>query len=306
MRYFKERMKLKNHAYVLALVLLLTGVESVQAQKRPIRRSAQLAANQVQPEDAIKGFREDFIKASEESKASLQKLLTLYEKDVTSLIEQSEKLKELFTDGVISRKEYEKSTVNITEAQAKVDDVRKQIATTDISIAEARRPSQLSELANTQIAGFSHTSWTTGNIRIDALIRDNGARYRVDPYLIYCVIRQESRFGATALSVKGAQGLMQLMPGTAARYGVMNANDPAQNISGGTRYLRDLMQLFHGRIDLVLAGYNAGEGAVIRYGQTVPPYKETQDYVHLISQRYLLKPSPAPKPESPTGASTPR
>ncbi len=79
------------------------------------------------------------------------------------------------------------------------------------------------------------------------------------------------------------------MPGTAARYGVMNVNDPAQNIMGGTRYLKDLLRLFSGRIDLVLAAYNAGEGAVMKYGQTVPPYKETQDYVRLISLRYLRR-----------------
>jgi soluble lytic murein transglycosylase-like protein len=89
--------------------------------------------------------------------------------------------------------------------------------------------------------------------------------------------------------VKGAQGLMQLMPGTAARYGVTNLNDPAQNIMGGTRYLKDLLRLFPGRIDLALAAYNAGEGAVIKYGQTIPPYKETQDYVRLISFRYLRR-----------------
>jgi soluble lytic murein transglycosylase-like protein len=70
---------------------------------------------------------------------------------------------------------------------------------------------------------------------------------------------------------------------------------------GGTRYLKDLLQLFHGRIDLVLAGYNAGEGAVIRYGQTIPPYKETQDYVRLISKRYLRKPNSAPATGKPTG-----
>ena len=98
---------------------------------------------------------------------------------------------------------------------------------------------------------------------------------------------------------------MQLMPGTAARYGVVNANDPAQNIMGGTRYLKDLLQLFHGRIDLVLAGYNAGEGAVIRFGQTIPPYKETRDYVRLISQRYLRKPNPTPTTGKPTAVSTP-
>lgn len=115
---------------------------------------------------------------------------------------------------------------------------------------------------------------------------------------LYCVIQQESRFSSNALSVKGAQGLMQLMPGAAARYGVMNPNDPVENIRGGTRYLKDLLQLFHGRIDLVLARYNAGEGAVIRYGQTIPPYKETQDYVR-ISKRYLPKPNVAPATETP-------
>jgi soluble lytic murein transglycosylase-like protein len=94
---------------------------------------------------------------------------------------------------------------------------------------------------------------------------------------------------------------MQLMPATAARYGVMNVNDPAQNIMGGTRYLKDLLQLFHGRIDLVLAGYNAGEGAVIKYGQNIPPYKETQDYVRLISKRYLQKPKSSPANGKTTG-----
>ena len=82
---------------------------------------------------------------------------------------------------------------------------------------------------------------------------------------------------------------MQLMPGTADHYGVVDVNDPAQNIMGGTRYLKDLLRLFPGRIDLVLAAYNAGEGTVIKYGQTVPPYKETQDYVRLISLRYLRR-----------------
>jgi soluble lytic murein transglycosylase-like protein len=75
---------------------------------------------------------------------------------------------------------------------------------------------------------------------------------------------------------------------------VMNASDPAQNISGGTRYLKDLLQLFHGRIDLALAGYNAGEGSVIRHGQNIPPYKETENYVRLISKRYFRKPNSAP------------
>ena len=128
--------------------------------------------------------------------------------------------------------------------------------------------------------------WTTGNPRLDSLIKHNGGKYGVDPYLIFCVMEQESRFNTRALSPKGAQGLMQLMPGTAARFGVKRSSDPAQNIAGGTRYLKQLIAQFDGRIDLVLASYNAGEGAVLKYGRRVPPYRETRDYVKRISYRY--------------------
>ncbi len=128
--------------------------------------------------------------------------------------------------------------------------------------------------------------WTTGNKHLDALIRQNGMKYGVDPYLIFCVMEQESHFNAHALSPKGARGLMQLMPGTAARFGVTRPSDPAQNIAGGTRYLKQLIGQFDGRVDLVLASYNAGEGAVLKFGRKVPPYRETRDYVRKISYRY--------------------
>ena len=128
--------------------------------------------------------------------------------------------------------------------------------------------------------------WTTGNAKIDSLIKQNGAKHGVDPYLIFCVMEQESHFSARALSPKGARGLMQLMPGTGARFGVRNAFNPAENIAGGTRYLKQLMNQFHNRVDLVLASYNAGEGAVVRFGHRVPPYRETRDYVRKISYRY--------------------
>lgn len=138
--------------------------------------------------------------------------------------------------------------------------------------------------------------WTTGNSRIDSLIKQNGAKYGVDPYLIFCVMEQESHFNSRALSPKGASGLMQLMPGTAARFGVRKASDPAQNIAGGTRYLKELMGRFNGRIDLVLAGYNAGEGAVMKFGHRVPPYRETRNYVKRISYRYRqARPAAPPK-----------
>ena len=128
--------------------------------------------------------------------------------------------------------------------------------------------------------------WTTGRPRLDALIRQNSARHGVDPYLIFLVMEQESHFNSGAVSPVGARGLMQLMPGTAARFGVRNSFDPAQNIAGGTRYLKQLLGRFNNRVDLVLASYNAGEGNVIRYGHRVPPFRETRNYVRKISKLY--------------------
>jgi len=133
---------------------------------------------------------------------------------------------------------------------------------------------------------WSERGWSTGNSKIDALIKDNGARFGVDPYLIFCVMEQESQFKSRVVSPKGARGLMQLMPGTAAHFGVRRPFDPADNIMGGTRYLKQLLQNFGGRVDLVLAGYNAGEGAVLKFGGNVPPYRETRNYVQRISKRY--------------------
>jgi len=142
------------------------------------------------------------------------------------------------------------------------------------------------ESASAQVSGGRRRDWTTGNAKIDQLIRANGTRFGVDPYLVFCVIEHESQFRTNALSPKGAQGLMQLMPATASRFGVHRAYDPAENIYGGTRYLKELLGMFNGRIDLALASYNAGEGAVLKYGGNVPPYRETRDYVRRITKRY--------------------
>jgi soluble lytic murein transglycosylase-like protein len=128
--------------------------------------------------------------------------------------------------------------------------------------------------------------WTSGNPTIDQLIRTNGSRFGIDPYLVFLVIEQESHFHVRAVSPKGARGLMQLMPGTARRFGVSRPFDAAENIKAGTQYLRELMDMFGGQVNLVLASYNAGEGAVIKYGRNVPPYRETRDYVKTIGKRY--------------------
>ena len=135
-------------------------------------------------------------------------------------------------------------------------------------------------------AGRSLGNFTTGDAKIDSYIIDSCARYGIDPLLIYSQMHQESSFKLKATSYKGARGLMQLMPGTAARFGVTNIYDPQQNIEGGVKYMRWLLDTFGGDVVLALAGYNAGEGAVMKYGNQVPPYRETQEYVRRITARY--------------------
>jgi hypothetical protein len=138
--------------------------------------------------------------------------------------------------------------------------------------------------------------WTTGNPKYDELIAISAARNDVDPNLIVAVMRQESGFNSRALSYKGASGLMQLMPATARRFGVTNIFDAAQNIEGGAKYLRFLLDSFNGDVKLVLAGYNAGENAVVNSGYRVPRYRETQNYVRSISARYDASKNRVAKP----------
>lgn len=117
------------------------------------------------------------------------------------------------------------------------------------------------------------------------MVHDIAAGYNIEPELILALIQQESGFNTKALSHKGAMGLMQLMPATARRFGVKNAWDTQQNITGGIRYLAWLLKQYKGNVALALAGYNAGENAVARYNG-IPPYKETQNYVKRILKLY--------------------
>jgi soluble lytic murein transglycosylase-like protein len=249
--------------------------------------SVVISAQSAKPAKA-KPANQTLIQATQDYKESLNTLLSSYEAGASALEAKAGQLKELYDGGLISRKEFEASQAAITEAQAKVAETRKQIAEADLALTDAQKvPAPVA--AEMAVRQGAEPFWTTGNKQYDALIRQNGARFGVDPYLIYCVMQQESRFTSGAVSPKGAQGLMQLMPDTAVRFGVTNSMDPAQNIMGATRYLKTLLQMFNGRVDLALASYNAGEGAVLKYGKQVPPFKETQAYVRAIGTRYGQK-----------------
>lgn len=119
----------------------------------------------------------------------------------------------------------------------------------------------------------------------DGLIRSIGQKYRVEHTLIHSIIRAESNYDRFAVSSKGALGLMQLMPATAIQYGVKNVFDPRENIEGGVKYIKDLIKLYNGKTDLVLAAYNAGQEAVKKYNG-IPPYRETRNYISRIMKRF--------------------
>lgn len=143
----------------------------------------------------------------------------------------------------------------------------------------------------------------------DDLVNTVAKENDLPPQLVHSVIRVESNYNPFAISSKGALGMMQLIPSTARRFGVTNAFNPKQNVEGGAKYLKYLLTLYNGNYPLALAAYNAGEAAVARYGG-IPPYAETQNYVHLVhdhwqklnSRKAPEPPAPAPKPVKPQGA----
>jgi len=163
---------------------------------------------------------------------------------------------------------------------------------TEKTIAKTfNKKTETSNLASQKTSTITKTAsslgaYTTGDSTVDGYIVDSCLKYNIDPLLIYAQMAQESTFKLQATSHKGASGLMQLMPATAARLGVKDIYDPQQNIEGGVKYMRQLLDAFGGDVSLALAGYNAGEGSVMKYGNQIPPYRETQNYVARITTRY--------------------
>ena len=151
-----------------------------------------------------------------------------------------------------------------------------------IYLKEKRKPDLVSDTLASEIRHYDDKE----RARYAKPIQDAARATRLEPALIHAVISAESGYNPFARSRKGAAGLMQLMPETAKRYGVKNRLDPAQNISGGARYLRDLIRIFNNDLQLAIAAYNAGENAVLRAGNRIPPYQETMIYVPRVMSYY--------------------
>ena len=135
-------------------------------------------------------------------------------------------------------------------------------------------------------AGRSHPPVTMDRDGVEKLVREAADRHRVDPALIRAVIQTESNWNPIALSNKGAGGLMQLIPTTARRFGVNDVFNPQQNIDGGVHYLKTLLERYNGNLDMALAAYNAGEGAVDR-AHGIPAFRETRSYVQKVQNAYF-------------------
>ena len=140
--------------------------------------------------------------------------------------------------------------------------------------------------AETSLTGRSRPSMNVDRDGVEKLVREASDRHRMDPALVRAVIETESNWNPHAYSHKGAGGLMQLIPTTAHRYGAYDVFDPQQNIDAGVKYLRTLLERYNGNLDLALAAYNAGEGAVDR-AHGVPSFRETRDYVQKVQNAYF-------------------
>lgn len=294
----------------LALLLCSLSALTIHAQTSPQTQSPKVTGNIVTLVDGYTFEVDDVWKQGDEvwyRKGNITQRISSAVKSIKPIVEKSksepiEAAKTTTTTTVAAAEPAKKAPTAIwihlvDGARFRVDQVQeasdgawyaRNNAPISIFLAKERIAKIEFETPGSPAAGRRSLDWTSGNSAIDQLIRTNGDRFGIDPYLVFLVIEKESRFRTRAVSPKGAMGLMQLMPATARRLGVRRPFDPAENIRAGTQYMRELMNMFGGKVDLVLASYNAGEGAVLKYGRNVPPYRETRDYVKTIGKRYGL------------------
>jgi len=153
-------------------------------------------------------------------------------------------------------------------------------------VAANSSPKSINPPATTNVSATPHLPINLDRDGADRIVMEAADRHRVDQALLRAVIQTESGWNPTAVSRKGAAGLMQLLPVTAQRFGVSDVFNPRQNVDAGARYLKVLLDRYNGDLDLALAAYNAGEGAVARHGG-VPPFRETRDYVQKVQNQYF-------------------
>src|ERR1700754_1678275 len=169
---------------IATALAVLAFCVAASAQAKPAKSAAAPQTKQ----DNLQALRQNFIQSAEEYRASLQALATSYEDNMRKTEARQEALKGLLADGLITRVEFERSSKAVEEAQSKLDEVRKQIAEADVTIAAARKPVEvLASPADQTMLARVEPKWTTGNAKVDGLIRTNAKRYGIDPYLVYCV-----------------------------------------------------------------------------------------------------------------------
>ncbi len=157
---------------------------------------------------------------------------------------------------------------------------------TPVKLIPAKPPATIYMPGEISFLGQNRPAMNIDRDGVEKLVREAAERHHVDPALVRAVIATESNWNPAAISRKGAQGLMQLIPTTAQRFGVNDVFNPKQNVDAGVRYLRTLLERYRGNLDLALAAYNAGEGAVDR-AHGIPAYRETRNYVQRVQDAYF-------------------
>jgi hypothetical protein len=275
----------------LLFVLSIVSVFSVSAQT-PIPTNPKPAENieavkNPKVKTEITGAVENVKTEAVSAKTEIEAIKPIGPSSETNLSLSTEKKPEMIEEKKLEAIDEKKPTVSESVKKPEISELKTEIIepVKTPALSEAIKKPEPAVLA---VKKISLGTLSTGNTLVDGYIEEFSELYNVDPLLIYAQMSQESSFRSRATSSKGASGFMQLMPGTARRFGVKNIYNPKQNIQAGVKYMRWLLDKFGGDPRLALAGYNAGEGSVMKYGNKIPPYRETQNYVIRIMAHYDL------------------
>lgn len=286
----------------LAIVLSTVSVFSISAQTSVKSTDNPAVVENTKVEPVKPAAKIETVKPGDKTPATVLPEAVVEEQkpQIPAAEKQTPQVKEEKTSAAVepSKKSETAETVKVETVKVetvKVETVKVETVTTEtVKTPETQKPAatvepvKMPEVPILQVKKPSLGGLSTGNTAVDGYIEEFSTLFNVDPLLIYAQMSQESSFKGRATSLKGASGYMQLMPATAARFGVTNIYNPKQNIKAGVKYMRWLLDKFGGDMRLALAAYNAGEGSVMKYGNKIPPYRETQNYVAKIMTHYEL------------------